>query len=213
LPSNVNDEEILAADRDLPEPLLVLLHALPRDLSAEQRDALTNLIRVLAKEYPQQTHAAIFPGLIGQLYTLSKDIPPPLLGLLGRRDGPSILAAKLPLAYPAAAVVTKSVQEAWERVGNYYRSIGRRHEALSIYTALYDHMLLAQEQDATWHHKGMPLVWIRDCYQDIAHNLTVLRYLMLTLVEDAIRGQDTSRRTRQACIGDWCTVGAFPTNS
>jgi hypothetical protein len=32
----------------------------------------------------------------------------------------------------------------------------------------------------------MPLVWMRDCFAGLGHPLISLRYLMLTLVEDAI---------------------------
>jgi hypothetical protein len=50
-------------------------------------------------------------------------------------------------------------------------------------------MLAAQQETGNRCHKGMPLCWMSDCYLAIGYPLMSLRYLMLTLVEDAITTQ------------------------
>jgi hypothetical protein len=75
----------------------------------------------------------------------------------------------------------------WNIVGMFYRRRGRFPEAVSIYLALYDAMLAFQGRENTRCHKGMPLIWASDCYRELGYGLTSRRFLMLTLVEDAIR--------------------------
>ena len=60
------------------------------------------------------------------------------------------------------------------------------HEAIPIYMALYNHMLLAQQNNHYRVHKGMPLVWISDCFLQMGFLVHAKRYLMLTLCEDAL---------------------------
>jgi hypothetical protein len=60
------------------------------------------------------------------------------------------------------------------------------HEALAIFSGLYQQMLAAQNP-ATRVHKGMPLVWISDCFGRLGFPVHAKRYLMLTLCEDALR--------------------------
>jgi hypothetical protein len=67
----------------------------------------------------------------------------------------------------------------------YYRN--RPHEALPIFIGLYNQMLYKQETGNRI-HKGMPLVWICECYLIMGLSSLPKRYLMLTLIEDAIRG-------------------------
>lgn len=48
--------------------------------------------------------------------------------------------------------------------------------------------MLLHQQEANIHaHKGMPLVWISDCYGNLGCPVLARRYLMLTTCEDAIR--------------------------
>jgi len=76
--------------------------------------------------------------------------------------------------------------ETWTFVGLVYRDLGRHCEALSIFRKLYYQMLIAQEETSIRYHKGNPLCWMSDCYLALGYPLMSLRYLMLTLVEDAI---------------------------
>jgi hypothetical protein len=48
-------------------------------------------------------------------------------------------------------------------------------------------MIEAQEKLGRF-HKGMPLIWISDCFRSLNCPAHAKRYLMLTLCEDAIRG-------------------------
>jgi hypothetical protein len=115
-------------------------------------------------------------------------VPEEFHSLFDRRDGATSFVQELPKAFSPVSVVTESdEQRAWALVGAFYRMQGRYYEALPIYAALYDHMLAAQEQASTRYHKGMPLVWMSDCYAGMGYTLIPRRYLMLTLVEDAVR--------------------------
>jgi len=119
---------------------------------------------------------------------IEKKVPQALWQLLTDRAGAAEFVAKLPGVFEAEELCQDEVaQVCWERLGNFYKNQGRFHEALSIYTGLYDQLILAQEKTDMRCHKGAPLVWMSDCYS--AMNLPVLskRYLMLTLCEDAIR--------------------------
>jgi hypothetical protein len=118
---------------------------------------------------------------------LQAKLPAELYALLDRRDGASELVRQLPRAFaPTSVMEGQPNQDAWTSVAGFYSAQGRVHEALSIYSALYEHMLVAQDQTRTRNHKGTPLVWMSDCYRRLGYNLISRRYLMLTLVEDAI---------------------------
>lgn len=121
------------------------------------------------------------------LEELRQKLPKDLLPLLNRRDGAALLLEKLPQTFSPEAVATLTdEQRAWELTGLYYKNQGRFHEALPIFTALYGHMLIAQERTSKRSHKGTPLCWISDCYSAIGFPVHAKRYLMLTLCEDAI---------------------------
>jgi len=123
---------------------------------------------------------------------IEEKVPKEFHSLFSRRDGAALFVQKLPKAFsPASVVMESDEQRAWEAVGNFYRTQGLYYQALPIYAALYDHMLDAQEQVSTRYHKGMPLVWMSDCYAGVGYTLISRRYLMLTLVEDALRESGT----------------------
>jgi len=118
---------------------------------------------------------------------LEKKADRSLLPLLQVRDGAARMLEALPQIYSTNLLVDPSRgQRVWELFGLFFLNQGRYHEALSIFTALYHHLLIAQ--DAAGHlHKGMPLVWIADCYSRMGFPVHAKRFLMLTLCEDAIR--------------------------
>jgi len=118
------------------------------------------------------------------------NIPDELFALLKFRSGAASLLEKLPKYYSPEQISHQSPeQRSWELIGLYYFNSGRFHEALSIFFALYHHMLDSQIIHEKWVHKGLPLVWISDCYSKIGCPALSKRYLMLTLCEDAIRGK------------------------
>lgn len=94
---------------------------------------------------------------------------------------------QLPQRYSVDQVATGgSEQRAWEVVGLLHLNTGRVHEALAIFSRLYQHMLSAQTTGGRI-HKGMPLVWIAECFARLRFAVHAKRYLMLTLCEDALR--------------------------
>jgi len=105
--------------------------------------------------------------------------------LLERRDGPAALLEDLPRRFPPQEVAEPAPQRAWELAGVFYRNAGRLHEALAIFWALYQQMLAAQDGGVRV-HKGMPLVWMSDCYARLGFRVHAKRFLMLTLCEDAL---------------------------
>ncbi len=119
---------------------------------------------------------------------IEKRIPRELWDLLTDRAGVAMFIEELPKLFEAEKFSSDvEAQTCWERIGNFYKNQRRYHEALSIYQGLYDQFLTAQETIASWLHKGMPLVWISDCYSFMGFPVLTKRYLMLTLCEDAIR--------------------------
>jgi len=125
----------------------------------------------------------------GSWELIEKRIPEALWDLFSDRAGAAMFIQKLPNLFKIEDFPSdQDAQTCWERIGNFYKNQKRYHEALSIYRALYDHFLNVQETTDSWQHKGMPLVWISDCYSFMGFPVLAKRYLMLTLCEDAIRG-------------------------
>jgi len=121
-------------------------------------------------------------------FELVEKLPAKSLLLLYDRDGPAKFAEHLPSIFKPNEVAEQSnAQRAWELVGLYYLNQKRLYEALSIFSLLYDQILLTQETEGNWYHKGMPLCWISDCYLYMGFRIHAKRYIMLTLCEDAIR--------------------------
>ncbi len=119
---------------------------------------------------------------------LKRKLPCKLLPLLNQRDGAARLLEKLPDTFPPEIIATTpNEQRAWELTGLYYFQKKRFHEALPIFAALYYHMLAAKNKNSEHIHKGMPLVWMSDCYLNMGFPVHAKRNLMLTLSEDAIR--------------------------
>jgi hypothetical protein len=127
------------------------------------------------------------PQPLSLLVELKQKLPSELHDLLDRRDGAALLLRELPKAFPPEKIAGPGLeQRAWELAGLYYRNQRQVHQALSIFAALYDHMLAAQEITSQRVHKGMPLVWMSDLYSIIGFAIHTKRYLMLTLCEDAV---------------------------
>jgi len=115
-------------------------------------------------------------------------VPPQLLSYLERRDGAAQLISGLPhIIRPRDVAIPSDLQRAWELCGLYFFNQGRWHEALPIFQALYEHMLRHQKETREYVHKGMPLVWMSDCFTRLGCPVLTKRYLMLTTCEDAIR--------------------------
>jgi len=110
-----------------------------------------------------------------------------ILELLLKRDGAWILKDKLPKFFTSNEIGTNiKKQEAWQYIGLFYLYQAKYNLALPIFHSLYHHMLESQNEISTRVHKGMPLVWVSDCYFYLGYSVLAKRYLMQTLCEDAI---------------------------
>jgi hypothetical protein len=103
-------------------------------------------------------------------------------------EGGAILSEILPKELSAQEVAAMGSKErrVWELIGFFYRAQNRWHDAIAIYRSMYLHFLQEQLTTTKRIHKGMPLVWIADCYLNLANIPLSKRYMMLTLIEDAI---------------------------
>ena len=120
-------------------------------------------------------------------YVELRDLDATLLDLVEKRDSAALLLKELPNRYTFVNVAAEGPQQrAWELLGLIHKDGGRIREALAIFWHLYQHMLLAQQQIGRV-HKAMPLVWMSDCFERLGFTVHAKRYLMLTLVEDALR--------------------------
>ncbi len=111
-----------------------------------------------------------------------------LIPILPQTDSASTLARMLPSKYPSTRAAEPPGDRIWELAGLYFLNSGRIHEALGIFWELYMQMHQAQAVMGRI-HKGMPLVWMSDCFRHLNFPIHAKRYLMLTLCEDALRAQ------------------------
>jgi len=109
-------------------------------------------------------------------------VVPDVLTLLKDRDSAPKLIAKLPRG------IERERQRAWELASFYLSRQRRFHEALTVLETWYEYLLRYQTDSGERIHKGTPLVWIRDCHVNQDHSALAKRFMMLTLVEDAIAG-------------------------
>ncbi|MFV2044916.1 MAG: hypothetical protein ACC700_16980 [Anaerolineales bacterium] len=117
--------------------------------------------------------------------------PPEWLEILPTPHGAAILSTELPYKLPAGKVAESGSDErrTWELIGLFYRANNRWHDAIAVYSAMYDHFLKFQLETNKRVHKGMPLVWIADCYLALVNIPLSKRFMMLTLIEDAITSE------------------------
>ena len=114
---------------------------------------------------------------------------PELVPLLGQVNSAALLLADLHKRFkPKELATNERARRVWELAGVWHKNSGRFHEALAIFWAMYQRMLVAQTS-VGYVHKGLPLVWIADCYGALQFPVHAKRYLMLTLCEDAIHGK------------------------
>ena len=117
------------------------------------------------------------------------ELEPELIAVIRPRDSAARLLEELPRRYRAEDVAKEGrEQRIWEVTGLAHLNQGRFQEALAIFWSLYREMVKAQSNVGRV-HKGMPLVWIGDCFKNLGFPLHAKRFYMLTLVEDAIRGR------------------------
>ena len=122
------------------------------------------------------------------LQELRNKAKPHWLELMNNPGGAAILIKELPIVLAAERVAEFGTDErkVWESFGTFYRSQQRWYDAIAIYFSMYYHFLNSQITSSERVHKGMPLLWLADCYYYLGFTTLSKRYLMLTLVEDAI---------------------------
>ena len=117
----------------------------------------------------------------------SKNIlPDELLVPLIERDGADKLIDKFSKTDTQKVSDFNNQEGYWNQIGLFYKFSGRLYEAISIFTALYNYILRAQEDNNQRYHKGLPLVWIRECYKELNCPVIAKRYMMLTLIEHVL---------------------------
>lgn len=119
------------------------------------------------------------------LEELRQLVPAEVIELLGQRDSAPKLIEQLPRG------LERRDQRAWELSGLHLVRLRRFHEAILIFEEWYRRLLEHQAVKGVRVHKGTPLVWIRDCHVNLDHTALAKRFIMLTLVEDAIAGNGT----------------------
>jgi hypothetical protein len=110
--------------------------------------------------------------------------------LLASRDGGWRLSELLPKLYPPEQVSNGGARP-WEVCGIHLKSQRRFHEALIIFERLYLSMLDYEIQTKRHVMKGMPMVWMSDCHQELGRRTAAKRFIILTLIEDAIASGGT----------------------
>ncbi|MEZ5291554.1 MAG: restriction endonuclease [Vicinamibacterales bacterium] len=127
------------------------------------------------------------PSPSDEVITELREREPHLAALAQERAG----AARLLIELPNTLTIERVAHDVeshrlWELAGLYFMNSARPYEGLVLFWGLYRQMLSAQQLGVRL-HKGMPLVWMSDCYARLGFPVHSKRYLMLTLVEDALR--------------------------
>jgi restriction endonuclease len=113
-------------------------------------------------------------------------VPGSVIELLEQRDSAPKLIDQLPRG------LERRDQRAWELAGLHLGIRQRRfYEAILIFEEWYRRLLEYQTEKGVRVHKGAPLVWIRDFHVNLDHTALAKRFIMLTLIEDALSGNGT----------------------
>jgi hypothetical protein len=116
-------------------------------------------------------------------------LAPWILPLLTRGDSAASLLSELRnRVTPDELALNWVSSRVWELAGLWHKNRGRFHEALALFWEMYQRVLSAQSTHG-YLHKGLPLVYMADCFGALQFPVHAKRYLMLTLCEDAIRGK------------------------
>ncbi len=115
-------------------------------------------------------------------------LPRELQDLLSRHEAASLCTEWLKKKHPLESLRDTAGEAVfhWDMIGMAFAALGRFYEAISVHNELYHLMCKAQDKHG-WIHKGLPLVRLRDSHRSLGHPWHEERYLLLTLVEDAIR--------------------------
>jgi hypothetical protein len=135
-----------------------------------------------------QQHIVQDPQELQELPELCQKFNPHWYEILNNPDSASVFKMELPFTLKPEQVAKPGTDErrVWELIGLYFRSRQRWYDAILIYQSMYEHFLKLQEVSWERVKKGVPLIWMAECYFSLGFLTLSKRYLMLTLVEDAI---------------------------
>lgn len=141
------------------------------------------------RDYLEREGYQLTPSALAFFDEIEEKISPELRKHLLRRDGAAQLITELPQVISYRDIAKPEWEEMWHYCGLFYYNLRRFNEALAVFSAMYDHMLKAQLETGKRIHKGTPLVRTSECHSNLNHPVVAKRYLMLTLCEDAVRGE------------------------
>jgi hypothetical protein len=118
---------------------------------------------------------------------IERKLPSEVTSTLVQRDGAARLIELLPKIIPQSELIEREEPGVWHLCGQFYFTLHRYNEALGVISAMYDQMLLYQQQTDTRIHKGWPLIRMGECHSNLNHPVLAKRYFMLTACEDAIK--------------------------
>jgi hypothetical protein len=121
---------------------------------------------------------------------------PSLTALLDQPDATERLLAGLPAAFPPDQIESIPAQETWQHLAHVTSTAKSAHDGLALFRALYEQMIRRELDIGSRLHKGMPLVWMSECHAQLGRPCLAKRFLMLTLVEDAIQDRGVIDPTR-----------------
>jgi hypothetical protein len=123
------------------------------------------------------------------LTELFEKLPESIIKNFTTRDGASKLPRQLKeLFNQEKSIDSEENQRTWEKIGLWFYKFEHRYfEAAQIFLSLYEHLCKFQDHYEKWVSKGTPLVWISDCFKDLGFIELSKRYLMLSMIEDAIK--------------------------
>ena len=144
----------------------------------------------------------------------NEKVPQHLLRLLPKQDSAVKVRHALMRKYKPKDVAGETVERrAWELCGSFYLQTGRAWEAIEVFIALYEQMMLHQERAGKRIHKGVPLFWLYDCHRNLGNSVLAKRYLMLTVAEDAVTDKGKINRantgTYHRCVWNGMPEGKF----
>jgi len=149
--------------------------------AAEKKRKAYKLARPAKPTKPVVAAAGQTDPLLDELKTL---VPARVIDLLRQPDSALKLIKELPRGLEH--------QRAWELAGLHLGTRQPRfYEAIWIFEEWYQQLLEYQIASGERVHKGAPLVWIRDFHVNLDHKALAKRFIMLTLIEDALSGNGT----------------------
>jgi hypothetical protein len=120
-------------------------------------------------------------------------LPKNIIEILPKRDCVHQLIALLPETWRVEDLARPYTEEnkslplrLWELVGLELMQSQRFYDSIAVFQLLYETLLNAQTILNYRVHKGMPLLWISECFYYLNFHNHTKQYLMLTLIEDSL---------------------------